>query len=110
MNSTNVYTGIILGAVAGSAVALLDKKTRSKVNRQLKSVGGAVQRYKGHPSEAVRDLRESYERFAGVLFEKTEDTLDLLSTIQETVEMIDDLTRKGPQKSADDTSPSDSIS
>lgn len=106
MNTTNLYTGAILGAVAGGALALLDKTTRQKLGNRLKGASGAFQRYKDQPSEAVRDFRESYEKIADDVSKKTEDALNLLTNIQETVEMIDNLTRKD---SSNDTSSSDSV-
>lgn len=104
MNTTKVVTGMVLGAVAGSAASLLDKTTRQKVGGRLKGVGGAVQRYKDQPSVAVKEFRESYERIADDVSKKTEDALNLLTNIQETVEMIDNLTRKDSPDSSNDSS------
>lgn len=100
----NLYTGVLLGAAAGTAVALLDKTTRQETGRKLKNFGGSVQRYKTQPSEAVRDIRLSYENIAGSITQKLDEALKLISTVQETIDMIDTLTGKGASKDLQDNS------
>lgn len=104
MSMNSIYKGMIIGAVAGTALALADKPTREKVSSQMKTAGNSMNYYKSRPSEAVRDFREYYERLAEDLSNKTEDVMDILSQVQETMDMVNGVVHRTQSKSSDSSS------
>lgn len=61
MSRSNLWKGLVYGAVAGGVIALLDKDTRSYTMEQTRDAGRKCRSYVKHPSEAIHNLRMCYE-------------------------------------------------
>ncbi|MBM7649480.1 gas vesicle protein [Bacillus ectoiniformans] len=132
-SNSKLLTGMMIGAVVGGAVALLDTNTRNKVTSSTRGVKDStvnmVTKVKENPGEVKNDFQERFKNASAVLkeaiseaqdlYEKvnkdviepvsqvTEDSNNILSTAQEATEDLKGIGSKvkeaGAEVTADDT-------
>lgn len=62
MGSNKFFKGVMLGAVAGGLLSLLDRTTRQEVGSTLKNSGNYISAYSKNPQRLVDTSREVYEK------------------------------------------------
>ncbi|BCB02461.1 YtxH domain-containing protein [Bacillus sp. KH172YL63] len=62
MGSNKFFKGVMLGAVAGGLLSLLDKKTREEVGTSLKNGGEYLSAYTRNPQSLVDASKDVYEK------------------------------------------------
>lgn len=88
MSSRKFWKGILLGAIAGGAISLLDRETRQTVLANCQETGSKVAHYVKHPQEAVRCVKDSTRRIRTTI----EDMSEEISFIAEKVEELREIT------------------
>jgi gas vesicle protein len=98
MGQSKLWNGILLGAVIGGVVALVDKDTRALVVEKTRSSGEKCQGYVKHPSEAIHSLRVSYESFSSQLNKGVEDLLELLQKAESMLNKVGEINQEVKQQ------------
>ncbi|RBP06132.1 hypothetical protein [Rossellomorea aquimaris] len=62
MGSNKFFKGVLLGAVAGGLLSLLDKTTRQEMGTSLKNSGNYLSTYSKNPQRLVESSKEVYEK------------------------------------------------
>ncbi|MGR3762779.1 YtxH domain-containing protein [Rossellomorea sp. NS-SX7] len=62
MGNSKFFKGVILGAVAGGLLSLLDKTTRQEVGTTLKNSGTTITRYSKNPQMLADTSKDVYEK------------------------------------------------
>lgn len=89
MGSTDKFwKGILLGAIAGGAISLLDRETRNSVVESCKSGAKNVTHFVTHPSEVAEKLKNTTTQLRTTVEKVSED----VSFIAEKVEEIREVT------------------
>ncbi len=90
MGSNKFFKGVMLGAVAGGLLSLLDKTTRQEVGSSLKNSGNYLSAYTKNPQSLVDASKDVYE--------KLRTTADQVSRdIQFINEKVDEIKGMSPQ-------------
>lgn len=105
MGQNKLWKGILIGAVVGGVVALVDKDTRTLVGEKTRSAGTKCQGYVKHPSEAIHNLRVSYESFSSQINKGVEDLLELLQKAESMLNTVGEINQEVKQqlKAVDDS-------
>ena len=82
------WKGMLLGAIAGGALSLLDKDTREAMKDNVKRTSVKVGYIIRHPDEISEKLKETSEKFKSTFETVSED----ISFISEKVEELRELT------------------
>lgn len=88
MNDNKFCKGVVIGAIAGGLVTLLDRNTRYQVWNTLKQTQTTTRYYIKNPSEAFHSVREGYESLSTELSNGVSGTLTILNQIQDTLEKV----------------------
>ncbi|PFG03627.1 hypothetical protein [Bacillus sp. es.034] len=62
MGRNKFYKGVMLGAVAGGILSLLDRSTRQEVGSTLKNSGQYISTYSKNPQSLLQTSKEVYEK------------------------------------------------
>ncbi|MYL21305.1 YtxH domain-containing protein [Halobacillus litoralis] len=89
-----LWKGILIGAAAGAAAALIDKDTRTMVGQKSKAAGSKCREIAASPSEAVHSLRLSYESFSKQLNKGVEDLLELLDKAESMLNKVGEINQE----------------
>ncbi|MGM0852404.1 MAG: hypothetical protein ACQEWI_07315 [Bacillota bacterium] len=90
MGSNKFIKGVLLGAVAGGLLSLLDRTTRQEMGASLKNSGNYLSTYSKNPQALVESSKEVYE--------KLRTTADQVSRdIQFISEKVDEIKGMTPQ-------------
>ncbi|MBM7572417.1 YtxH domain-containing protein [Aquibacillus albus] len=89
MSNRKLLKGVVLGAIAGGALAMLDQSTRNEVMGKVKETCTNTKYIVKHPSEAIHKLRTSYDTFANELSGGVNTTLNVLEKIQEFLDSLE---------------------
>ncbi|WP_164670036.1 YtxH domain-containing protein [Virgibacillus doumboii] len=99
MGKRNLFFGVILGAVAGGLISLFSSDARYYTKGKMKNVRKQSNYYVQHPSEAVRNVRDAFNKFNRDFSSGAESAINALEQVEDT---LDKFTKKG-QKNLDDT-------
>lgn len=88
-NNGKLLKGMMIGAVIGGALTLLDSNTRNKVTSATKnmkdSTMGMYSQVKNNPSEVKNDLQERLKSASSVLKEAISDAQNLYEKVNENI-------------------------
>lgn len=87
-NTNKFWKGILLGALAGGAISLLDKETRQAVAEGVKKGTKEVSYCITHPAEIAEKVREKAQELRNTVEQVSED----VSFIAEKVEELREVT------------------
>jgi gas vesicle protein len=88
MGSTKrFWKGILLGAIAGGAVALLDNETRKSVFERCKKNAEEISFYIMHPDEAVEQVKEKTQKLRSTVEQVSEDVSFIVEKVEELKEV-----------------------
>ncbi|WP_101846125.1 hypothetical protein [Halobacillus sp. Marseille-P3879] len=94
MAENKLLKGIVAGALIGGAVMLCDKNTRRYVTGKSKNAAVCCRSYIDQPSEAIHEIRVSYESFSNKLNNGIDNLLVLLKKTEEALTKIGELDEK----------------
>lgn len=110
-NSNKFWKGILWGAIAGGAISLLDKQTRTIMKENCSKAAKNVSYVIKNPEEITNKVKEKAVRFKTAVEEVTEDISyisgkveELRETTPQVAKMLKD-TKDTFIKKADDTEP-----
>ncbi|WP_112179922.1 MULTISPECIES: hypothetical protein [Paraliobacillus] len=81
-----MYKGMLLGAIVGGSITLLDRTTRKEVITGLKKTKNKTFYYLNHPSVYMGNLRMQCESATNTLLDGMNTTIKLINKVQETLE------------------------
>jgi gas vesicle protein len=82
-NSKKFWMGMVLGAMAGGAVTLLEKSTRQAVKDDFSKVSSGVMYVVKNPNEFIEDLRETANKVRTTVEQVTEDVAFITEKVEE---------------------------
>ncbi|TKC16267.1 YtxH domain-containing protein [Robertmurraya kyonggiensis] len=88
MSTNKFWKGILLGALAGGAISLLDRQTRTSVVESCKKGTKEVSHYISHPTEMAEKIKVKTSKLRSTVEQVSED----VSFIAEKVEELRDVT------------------
>ncbi|MCQ6275204.1 YtxH domain-containing protein [Bacillus sp. V3B] len=87
MSNTKFWKGVVLGAIAGGALSLLDRTTRYTVIGNCQKTTGKMKYYAKHPQEAVNCVKESTRKICSTMEEVGEEIAFISEKIEELKEI-----------------------
>ncbi|MDC3418170.1 hypothetical protein [Aquibacillus salsiterrae] len=89
MKNKKVVKSMLIGAVVGGIVAMIDRQTRTELIDNVKASYSGTKYYIEHPSTAVRRFRQGYDDFANYLSVGVNSTIKMLTQIEETLDALE---------------------
>lgn len=86
--SNKFWKGVLLGAIAGGVLSLIDRETRTSVMGNCQRAKEKITYYAKNPDEAARVVTESTKKIRSTIAEVEED----ISFLTEKVEELRELT------------------
>ncbi|MBW3112747.1 MULTISPECIES: hypothetical protein [Bacillaceae] len=83
MGSNKFFKGVMLGAVAGGLLSLLDRSTRQEVGSTLKNSGTYISTYSKNPQQLIESSREVYEKLRTTADQVTRDIQFISDKVEE---------------------------
>ncbi|MDZ5473533.1 YtxH domain-containing protein [Bacillus sp. 31A1R] len=77
------WKGVFFGAIAGGAVALLDRETRQAVVENCKKTSSDVSYYIKNPNEMVEQVRETTQKIKTTFEQVSEDVSFIAEKVDE---------------------------
>lgn len=74
---------VILGALLGAAVSLLDRNTREQVSRKTRAIVSDIGYYSRHPDSLRWKLKEKKEKYQSVYDQLSEDVTYIKQQVEE---------------------------
>ncbi|WP_299848083.1 YtxH domain-containing protein [uncultured Metabacillus sp.] len=87
-NENKLLTGMLVGAVIGAAVSLLDKRTREDVIQSCKKVSSKMKGYIDQPTTLTTDVKKKIDEAKDIVQEVSDD----LSFVNEKVKGLKETT------------------
>jgi gas vesicle protein len=87
MSNTKFWKGVLLGAIAGGALSLLDRTTRYTVIGNCQRTTDKIKYYAKHPQEAVDCVKESTRKIRSTMEEVGEEVAFITEKIEELKEI-----------------------
>lgn len=81
-----LYKGMIIGAIVGGAITLLNRNTRKEVITGLKKTKNKTFYYMNHPSVYMGHVRVQCESATNSLLDGMNTTIKIINKVQETLE------------------------
>jgi gas vesicle protein len=91
-NTNKFWTGIIVGAVAGGLVSLMDRETRQAVNEKYGKVTKNISYAITHPKEIATNIKEKTYEIKTVASQMSEDISYIVRKIEEVRELTPEVT------------------
>ncbi|MFD1416556.1 hypothetical protein [Oceanobacillus jeddahense] len=88
MGKRKIILGVVAGAVAGGAVALLDKEARSYACGKAKEMKAASSYYISNPSEAIQGLQNSVDKVNQVFESGSANAMNALEQVEQTLDKV----------------------
>lgn len=83
MAKNKLLTGMITGALVGTAISLLDKKTRVSTIQSLSECKTKVSKVVKDPEQTIKTFNEGISTLNGKLQTMTEDVVFVLDKVQQ---------------------------
>lgn len=96
MGKRKLCTGIILGAVIGGLISLVNKDARLYAKGKLQTTANHTKYYLKNPSEAVSNIRLSFDEFSKTFSSGAESTINALEQIEDTLDKV--IKKKNPEQ------------
>lgn len=91
-NTNKFWTGIIVGAVAGGLVSLMDRETRQAVNEKYGKVTKNISYAITHPKEIASNIKEKTFEIKTAASQMSEDISYIVRKIEEVRELTPEVT------------------
>ncbi|MCG1028053.1 YtxH domain-containing protein [Virgibacillus halodenitrificans] len=86
MAKRRLFTGMLVGAVAGGLAALFDRETREYTKGKLKNVKAGSSYLIKNPSDAVHKVRVAFDEFNTKITSSSESAINALEQVESTLE------------------------
>jgi len=86
------WRGIILGAIAGGAISLIDKHTREVVTENVQKTTSKISFYLRNPGEITDKVKETAEKVKTTVKQVSEDISYLTDKVEELRELTPQVT------------------
>ena len=86
-SSKRFWMGIVVGAIAGGAVSLLEKSTRQAVKEDFSKVSGSVVYVIKNPNEFLDDVKDAANKVRSTVEQVTEDVAFITEKVEEMKEV-----------------------
>ncbi|MBP2241843.1 gas vesicle protein [Cytobacillus eiseniae] len=83
MGKSLFWKGVILGAVAGGALSLLDKSTRQTVASNCKKTTSEISYYVKHPNVVVNQIKEVSSKIKNTVEQVTSEVAFIADRVEE---------------------------
>ncbi|UFU00010.1 YtxH domain-containing protein [Radiobacillus kanasensis] len=94
MGQNKMLKGILIGAVVGGAISLLDRTTRKEVMKHGKALMDYSVYYKNHPSEALQDVQDFYSGVLQKASTFTDNSVDMLKDVEDFLEKVNHISNR----------------
>lgn len=88
MGKQKLCLGVIAGAIAGGLVALYDRETRFYTKGKLQHVKTTTNYYLKHPSEAIRNAKDTCNQFNESFAHNADNAINALEQVEDTIGKI----------------------
>jgi uncharacterized protein YoxC len=82
-SSRRFWLGMIVGALAGGAISLLDRETRQAVKGDIKKASGTVTYIAKHPNEFIEEVQDTVNKVRSTVEQVTEDVAFITEKVEE---------------------------
>jgi gas vesicle protein len=82
-SSKRFWMGMVLGALAGGAVSLLEKSTRQAVKEDFSKVSSGVSYVVKNPNEFLEDIKDAANKVRSTVEQVTEDVAFIAEKVEE---------------------------
>jgi archaellum component FlaC len=82
-SSKKFWMGMVLGALAGGAVSLLDKATRQSVKEDFSKVSSGVAYVVKNPENFIEDIKDAANKVRSTVEQVTEDVAFITEKVEE---------------------------
>jgi gas vesicle protein len=83
MNESKLVKGIVVGAIAGAGMSMLDRATRENVKYQLRTVSSDIKYYSKNRSDLKFKLQEKADKLQSVYSQFSQDAQYLTGKVEE---------------------------
>lgn len=87
MSSSKFWKGVILGAIAGGALSLFDRKTRMSVKENIQCTSEKLAYFAKHPQETIDTVKETSRRIRSTVEEVGAEVSFIAEKIDELKEL-----------------------
>ncbi len=82
--------GIVVGAVIGGSLTLLDRETRERIVIKAKRANHKLTYFRQHPSDFVAEINHQYQAVSTKVLRGFDTTSHLMSEIQNVIDQTDE--------------------
>jgi len=86
MEKRRLVSGIVIGAIAGLAAVMTDRKVRKYTKEKLTKTVNQTSHIMKHPSETVNRFRHRLDKFNETFSTRASQTVNTLQKLEETLE------------------------
>lgn len=97
MGDNKMIKGIAIGALAGAALSLFDRNTRTSTVDCLKKTGTFTKGYVKNPSDAIHDFRLKYQEWNRTLDQQVNNLVTMLDQLEGYLNKVEQLDSKQNQ-------------
>ena len=87
MSSSKFWKGVILGAMAGGAISLFDRTTRTAVKKNIQYTSGKLVYFAKHPQETINSVKETSRKIQSTIEEVGAEVSFIAEKIDELKEL-----------------------
>jgi gas vesicle protein len=87
MSSSKFWKGVILGAIAGGALSLFDRKTRISVTENIQCTSEKLVYFAKHPQETINTVKETSRKIRSTMEEVGAEVSFIAEKIDELKEL-----------------------
>jgi gas vesicle protein len=87
MGSSKFWKGVLLGAIVGGAISLLDRTTRTSVKKNIQNTSGKIAYFAKHPQETIDTVKETSRKIRSTVEEVGEEVSFIAEKIDELREL-----------------------
>ncbi|MGM8363876.1 YtxH domain-containing protein [Virgibacillus sp. W0181] len=88
MGKRNLCTGLLIGAVVGGLVSLLNKDTRNYTKNKWDSTKTTASYYFSNPTEAVRNVKQSVDQLNSAVSQEAQNAINALEQVENTLAKV----------------------
>ena len=88
MGKRKLFIGIIVGAIAGGLTSLFDQETRDYTKDKLGQVKEKSGQIVRNPSQAVRDVRFTFDRMNNNVTENIQKAINTLEQVEDSLDKV----------------------
>ncbi|BAC12830.1 YtxH domain-containing protein [Oceanobacillus iheyensis] len=88
MGKRKILLGMVVGAVAGGATALIDKESRDYAKKKLVLAKATSSYYTSHPSEAINGIKQTVDKLNNAVASGSSNAINALEQVEQTLDKV----------------------